>query len=42
LKKGDLIKEIKDKKEVILNIIKTGVILKGESIFVEVIQNANL
>ena len=42
LKKGDLIKEIKDKKEVILIIIKTGVILKGESIFVEVIQNANL
>ena len=42
LKKGDLIKEIRDKKEVILNIIKTGVILKGESIFVEVIQNANL
>jgi len=41
LKKGDLIKEIKDKKEVILNIIKTGVILKGESIFVEVIQNAS-
>jgi len=42
LKRGDLIKEIRDKKEVILNIIKTGVILKGESIFVEVIQNANL
>ena len=42
LKKGDLIKEIKDKKEVVLNIIKTGIILKGESIFVEVIQNANL
>ena len=42
LKKGDLIKEIRDKKEVVLNIIKTGIILKGESIFVEVIQNANL
>lgn len=40
LKKEDLIKELKNKKEVILNIIKDGIVLKGESIFVEVIKNA--
>lgn len=39
LKKEDLIKEIKDKKEVILNILKTGIVLKGESIFLEVLKN---
>ena len=39
LKKEDLIKEIKNKKEVVLNILKTGVILKGESIFVEILKN---
>jgi len=39
LKKEDFIKEIKDKKEVVLNILKTGVILKGESVFVEVLKN---
>ena len=31
LKKEDFIKEIKNKKEVALNILKTGIILKGES-----------
>ncbi len=39
LKKEDLINEIKNKKEVVLNILKTGVILKGESVFVEVLKN---
>jgi predicted nucleotidyltransferase len=40
LKKEDLIKEIKNKKEVILDIIKKGIIIKGESVFLEVIKNA--
>ena len=40
LKKEDFVKEIKDKKEVVLNIIKIGVILRGESTFLEVIKNA--
>ena len=39
LKKEDLIKEIKNKKEVVLNILKTGVILLGESAFIEVLKN---
>ncbi len=39
LKKEDFIKEIKNKKEVVLNILKTGVILRGESTFVEVLKN---
>jgi predicted nucleotidyltransferase len=39
LKKDDLIKEINGKKEVILNILKIGIILKGESIFLEVLKN---
>jgi len=42
LKKEDLINEIKNKKESILEIIKKGIVLKGESIFVEVIKNVNL
>ncbi len=40
LKKEDLIKEIKNKKEVVLNIIKTGIILKGESVFLKILKNA--
>lgn len=40
LKKEDLIKELKNKKEAILSIIKEGVILKGESVFMEIIKNA--
>jgi len=40
LTKEDLIKEIYNKKEVILNILKTGVILRGESVFLEVLKNA--
>ncbi len=39
LKKEDLIKEIKNKKEVILNIIRTGIILRGESVFIRVLKN---
>ena len=39
LKKEDLIKEIKNNKEVVLNILKTGIILRGESVFIEVIKN---
>ena len=39
LRKSDLIKEIKNKKEPILEIIRTGVVLKGESIFLRVIKN---
>jgi len=39
LKKEDFVKEIKNKKEVVLNILKTGVILRGESVFVEVLKN---
>lgn len=42
LKKKDLIKEVRNKKESILEIIKKGVVLKGESAFVEVIKNVNL
>ena len=41
LKKDDLIKEIRQKKESILDIIKHGVVLKGESVFMEVIKNVN-
>lgn len=40
LKKKDLIKELKNEKEAILSLIKEGIILKGESVFVEVIKNA--
>lgn len=42
LRKKDLIKEIKTKKEVIIDLIKTGVVLKGESVFLELIKNARL
>lgn len=41
LKKDDLIKEIRQKKEPIRDIIKKGVILKGESVFMKVIKNVN-
>jgi len=42
LDKKDLIREIKNEKDSILNIIKTGVILRGENVFLEVIRNARL
>lgn len=40
LKKEDIINELKNKKDVILSIMKNGIIMKGESIFIEVIKNA--
>ncbi len=40
LKKEDMIKELKNGKEAILSLVKGGVILKGESTFVEIIKNA--
>ena len=39
LKKEDFIKEIKTKKEVVLNILKTGIILRGEPILLKVLKN---
>jgi predicted nucleotidyltransferase len=39
LKKEDLITEIKNNNEAILSLIKEGVVLKGESVFLEVIKN---
>jgi len=39
LKKEDLLNEIKKKKEVVLNILKTGIILSGESVFIEALKN---
>ena len=39
LKKEDFIKEIKNNKEVVLNILKTGIILREESVFIEVLKN---
>lgn len=39
LKRKDFIKEIKNKKDVIINILKTGVILKGESAFLDLLKN---
>lgn len=41
LKKLDLIMEIKNKKESILEIIKTGIVIKGESVFLEVVKNVH-
>jgi len=40
LKDSDLICEIKHKTDAVISIIKTGIVLKGESKFVEIIQNA--
>jgi len=42
LTKKDFIGELKKKKESILEIVKTGVVLNGENIFIEVIKNAKL
>lgn len=39
---NDLINALKQGKEAILSMIKEGIVLKGESIFVEVINNVNL
>lgn len=40
LKKEDLINELKDGKEAIVSLVKEGKVLKGESVFAEVIKNA--
>lgn len=40
LAKEGLISELKNKKEAILSIIKNGIVIKGESTFIEVIKNA--
>jgi predicted nucleotidyltransferase len=41
MKKEDLIKVMKNKKESILGMMKEGIVLKGEPIFVEVVKNVN-
>lgn len=41
MKQEDLIKAMKNKKEAILGMMKEGIVLKGESIFLEVIKNVN-
>ena len=40
-KQEDLIKAMKNKKEAILGMVNEGIVLRGESIFVEVIKNVN-
>ena len=37
----DLIKAIKQRKEAILSIMKKGIVLKGESVFIEVVKNVS-
>jgi len=39
LKKEDFIMEIKNKQEAVLSILKTGIIVKGESSFIDVLKN---
>src|SRR3989344_4686252 len=41
MKQEDLIKALKQKKEAIINMIKEGIVLKGESLFLEVMKNVN-
>jgi len=41
MKQEDLIKAMKQKKEAIINMIKEGIVLKGEVVFLEVIKNVN-
>ncbi len=41
MKQEDLIKAMKQRKEAILGMMKEGIVLKGESIYVEVIKNVN-
>ncbi len=41
MKKEDLIRAIRQKKEAILGMIKEGIVLRGESIFMEVIKSVN-
>ncbi|MEK6905564.1 MAG: hypothetical protein AABX24_04130 [Nanoarchaeota archaeon] len=41
MKQEDLIKAMENKREAILGMIKEGIVLRGESIFVEIIKNVN-
>ena len=41
MKPEDLIKALKQKKEAIINMMKEGIVLKGEAVFFEVIKNVN-
>lgn len=41
LKKDGLISELRKRKQAMISIIREGVVLKGESVFVEVIKNVN-
>src|SRR3989344_3787165 len=41
MKREDLIKALKQKKEAIINMMKEGVVLKGESLFLEVMKNVS-
>lgn len=41
LRKEDIIKEIKNKREPIIDLIKKGVVLKGENEFMEMMKNVN-
>ncbi len=41
IKQEDLIKALKQKKEAIINMMKEGIVLKGEAVFLEVIKNVN-
>jgi len=41
MKQEDLIKALKRKKEAIINMIKGGIVLKGEARFLEVVKNVN-
>ncbi len=41
MRQKDLIKAVKQQKEAIITIIKEGIVLKGEAVFLEVIKNVN-
>ncbi|MBI4159514.1 hypothetical protein HY500_04645 [Candidatus Woesearchaeota archaeon] len=41
MKQEDLIKALKQKKDALINLMKEGIVLKGETIFLEVIKNVN-
>ncbi len=41
MNKKDLIKAIKDDNNAILNMIKEGIVLKGEEVFMEVMKDVN-
>jgi len=41
MKQEDLIKALKQKKEAIINLMKEGIVVKGESVFLEVVKNVN-